>query len=63
MVAAMNHETVTAQLQNRSSFPVLHLLSRCGLFVMKILKTSDDRADKWKLSLESKIFIALVRSL
>jgi hypothetical protein len=30
---------------------------------MKILKSSDDRADKWKLSLESKIFMALVRSL
>ena len=30
---------------------------------MKILKSSDDRVDKWKLSLESKIFIALVRSL
>ena len=25
---------------------------------MKILKFSDDSADKWKLSLESKIFIA-----
>jgi hypothetical protein len=32
-------------------------------FVIKILKSADDRADKWKLSLESKIFIALVRSL
>lgn len=30
---------------------------------MKILKSFDDRADKWKLSLQSKIFIALVRSL
>jgi hypothetical protein len=25
---------------------------------MKILKSSDDSADKWKLSLENKIFIA-----
>jgi hypothetical protein len=32
-------------------------------FVMKNLKTSDDRAGKWKLSVECKIFIALVRSL
>jgi hypothetical protein len=32
-------------------------------FVMKILKISDDRAGKRKLSLECEIFIALVRSL
>ena len=32
-------------------------------FVMKILNLTDDRADKWKLSLEYKIFIALVRNL
>ena len=30
---------------------------------MKILNRTDDRADKWKLSLEYKIFIAFVRNL
>jgi hypothetical protein len=29
---------------------------------MKILETSDDRAGKWELSFECKIFIGLVRS-
>ena len=32
-------------------------------FVMKILKPADVKADKLKLSVESKIFITLVRSL
>jgi hypothetical protein len=32
-------------------------------FVMKILRSADDRADKWKLSLKCYIFIALVRRL
>jgi hypothetical protein len=27
-------------------------------FVMKILKSFDNSADKWKLSLENKVFIA-----
>ncbi len=30
---------------------------------MKILNLTNDRSDKWKLSLEYKIFIALVRNL
>jgi hypothetical protein len=32
-------------------------------FVKKFLKSVDDRTDKWKLSLECKIFIALAQSL
>jgi hypothetical protein len=32
-------------------------------FVIKILKSVNDRTDKWKLSLDCKFFIALVQSL
>jgi hypothetical protein len=32
-------------------------------FIMRILKSSDKRTEKWKLSLESNIFMALVRRL
>ena len=57
----LNRDITTALfVSDFSVFSVGIFLVRRNLsdkFVMKILKSSDDRPDKWKLSLENEIFM------